>query len=130
VPPAVRELDVSILHSCSIDLRHQAEEVRQGGNIEHTIDAHAAAAVASGAADGAFMMAAPTVHDVERAATGATMPEKSLYFFPSCSLLVMNRSTIYSRPPLHTPVQAKIETVLARAKPELMHTALVRRTRR
>jgi uncharacterized protein (DUF1015 family) len=95
VPPAVRELDVSILHTLVLDriFGIKPEEVRQGGNIEYTIDAHAAAAtVASGAADGAFMMAAPTVHDVERVCnTGATMPEKSTYFFPKLLTgLVMN----------------------------------------
>jgi uncharacterized protein (DUF1015 family) len=95
VPPAVRELDVSILHTLVLDriFDIKPEEVRQGGNIEYTIDAHAAAAaVASGAADGAFIMAAPTVHDVERVCnTGATMPEKSTYFFPKLLTgLVMN----------------------------------------
>jgi uncharacterized protein (DUF1015 family) len=95
VPPAVGELDVSILHTLVLDriFGIKPEEVRQGGNIEYTIDAHrAAATVASGAADGAFMMAAPTVHDVERVCnTGATMPEKSTYFFPKLLTgLVMN----------------------------------------
>jgi uncharacterized protein (DUF1015 family) len=95
VPPAVRELDVSILHTLVLDriFGIKPDEVRQGGNIEYTIDAHRAAAeVASGAADGAFIMAAPTVHDVERVCNaGATMPEKSTYFFPKLLTgLVMN----------------------------------------
>ena len=38
-------------------------------------------------------MTAPTVHDVERVChTGATMPEKSTYFYPKLLTgLVMNR---------------------------------------
>jgi uncharacterized protein (DUF1015 family) len=96
VPPAVRELDVSILHTLVLDriFGIQPDEVRKGGNIEYTIDAPAAAAaVTSSAADGAFIMAAPTVHDVERVCdSGATMPEKSTYFFPKLLTgLVMNR---------------------------------------
>jgi uncharacterized protein (DUF1015 family) len=95
LPPAVRELDVSILHTLVLDriFGIKPDEVRKGGNIEYTIDAHAAAAaVVSGAADGAFIMAAPTVHDVERVCNaGATMPEKSTYFFPKLLTgLVMN----------------------------------------
>jgi uncharacterized protein (DUF1015 family) len=95
VPPAVRELDVSILHTLVLDriFGIKPDEVRQGGNIEYTIDAQGAAAeVASGTADGAFIMAAPTVHDVERVCNaGATMPEKSTYFFPKLLTgLVMN----------------------------------------
>jgi len=95
VPPAVRELDVSILQTLVLDriFGIKPDEVRKGGNIEYTIDAHAAAAaVVSGAADGAFIMTAPTVHDVERVCNaGATMPEKSTYFFPKLLTgLVMN----------------------------------------
>jgi uncharacterized protein (DUF1015 family) len=95
VPPAVRELDVSILHTLVLDriFGLKPDEVRQGGNIEYTIDAQGAAAeVASGTADGAFIMAAPTIHDVERVCNaGATMPEKSTYFFPKLLTgLVMN----------------------------------------
>jgi uncharacterized protein (DUF1015 family) len=69
------------------------DAVRKGDNIEYTIDAEGMVAeVAAGAADGAFIMAAPTVHDVERVCdAGATMPEKSTYFFPKLLTgLVMN----------------------------------------
>jgi uncharacterized protein (DUF1015 family) len=95
VPPAVRELDVSILHTLVLDgfFGIKPDAVRKRGNIEYTIDAHGAVAeVVSGAADGAFIMAAPTVHDVERVCdAGATMPEKSTYFFPKLLTgLVMN----------------------------------------
>jgi uncharacterized protein (DUF1015 family) len=92
---AVRELDVSILHALILDriFGIKPDEIRKGGNIEYTIDARGAIAeVAAGGADGAFLMAAPTVHDVERVCnTGATMPEKSTYFFPKLLTgLVMN----------------------------------------
>jgi uncharacterized protein (DUF1015 family) len=85
-PPAVRELDVSILHALVFDhiFGLKPDAIRAGGNLEYTIDARGAlAAVGSGAADGAFLMAPPTVADVEGVcASGATMPEKSTYFHP------------------------------------------------
>jgi uncharacterized protein (DUF1015 family) len=95
VPGAVRELDVSILHVLVFDriFGIRPDEVRKGGNIEYTIDARGALAeVTAGRADGAFLMAAPTVQDVERVCdAGATMPEKSTYFFPKLLTgLVMN----------------------------------------
>ena len=94
-PAAVRDLDVSILHAMVFEriFAINPDEVRRGGNLEYTIDApRALGEVAAGAADGAFLMAPPTVHDVERVcATGATMPEKSTYFFPKLLTgLVMN----------------------------------------
>ncbi|MBF6558741.1 MAG: DUF1015 domain-containing protein [Candidatus Binataceae bacterium] len=95
VPAAVRELDVSILHTLVFDrlLGIKPDEVRAGGNLEYTIDAPAALAeVAAGRADGAFIMNAPTVDDVAAVcAVGATMPEKSTYFQPKLLTgLVMN----------------------------------------
>jgi uncharacterized protein (DUF1015 family) len=95
VPVAVRELDVSILHTLVFQriFGIKPDEVRKGGNIEYTIDAgKAVAEVQSGSADGAFIMAPPTVNDVERVCSaGATMPEKSTYFFPKLLTgLVMN----------------------------------------
>ncbi len=94
-PAAVRDLDVSILHAMIFEriFAIKPDEVRKGGNLEYTIDARKAIAeVAAGVADGAFIMAAPTVHDVEWVcATGVTMPEKSTYFFPKLLTgLVMN----------------------------------------
>jgi uncharacterized protein (DUF1015 family) len=94
-PPAVRDLEVSILQMLIFEriFAITPEQVRQGGNVEYTIDAAAALAeVASGAADGAFMMNPPTVEDVARvSAAGATMPEKSTYFFPKLLTgLIMN----------------------------------------
>jgi uncharacterized protein (DUF1015 family) len=96
VPKEVRELDVSILHTLVLDriFGLKPDEVRKGGNIEYTIDARAAlAAVERGEADGAFLMNPPSVHDVERVCgAGATMPEKSTYFYPKLLTgLVMNR---------------------------------------
>ena len=86
VPEQVRQLDVSILHALVL---HQifgldAEAIKAGGNVEYTIDAAGALdAVASGRADGAFLMNPPSIADVERVSgAGATMPEKSTYFYP------------------------------------------------
>jgi uncharacterized protein (DUF1015 family) len=95
VPAAVRDLDVSILHAMVFEriFGITPDEVRKGGNLKYTIDLRGAVEeVMSGAADGAFIMAAPTVHDVERVCdTGATMPEKSTYFYPKLLTgLVMN----------------------------------------
>jgi uncharacterized protein (DUF1015 family) len=86
VPREVRELDVSILHALVFDriFGLKADAIRKGGNIEYTIDApRALASVADGRADGAFLMSPPSIQDVERVSlAGATMPEKSTYFFP------------------------------------------------
>jgi uncharacterized protein (DUF1015 family) len=95
VPAAVRELDVSLLHVLILEriFGIGPDEIRAGGNIEYTIDAQAALAeVIAGSADGAFLMNAPTVEDIERVSSaGATMPEKSTYFFPKLITgLVMN----------------------------------------
>ncbi|HVA81407.1 MAG TPA: DUF1015 domain-containing protein [Candidatus Binataceae bacterium] len=94
-PADVRALDVSVLHTMIFDriCSLTAAEIRKGGNIEYTIDAAAALeAVASGAADGAFLMNPPSIEDVERVSdAGATMPEKSTYFHPKLLTgLVMN----------------------------------------
>ncbi len=94
-PPPVRELDVTLLHAMIFDriFSLTAAQIRKGGNIEYTIDdAAALEAVASGAADGAFLMNPPSIEDVERVSdAGATMPEKSTYFHPKLLTgLVMN----------------------------------------
>ncbi len=96
VPKEVRELGVSILHTLVLDriFALRPDGVRKGGNIEYTIDARAAlAAVERGEAAGAFLMNPPSVHDVERVCgAGATMPEKSTYFYPKLLTgLVMNQ---------------------------------------
>jgi len=91
----VRELDVSILHGLVFEkiLGLRDFDVRAGGNIEYTIDSEAAFdSVAQGRADGAFFLNPPSILDVERVSdAGATMPEKSTYFFPKLLTgLVMN----------------------------------------
>ncbi len=95
-PAEVRDLDVAILHALIFDriFSLKPAEIRKGGGgIEYTIDAGAALdKVANGAADGAFLMNAPTISDVERVSDAdATMPEKSTYFYPKLLTgLVMN----------------------------------------
>jgi uncharacterized protein (DUF1015 family) len=85
-PSVVRELDVSILHALVFDriFGVKADAIKAGGNLEYTIDAAGALdAVSSGRADGAFLMNPPSIEDVQRVSdSGATMPEKSTYFFP------------------------------------------------
>jgi uncharacterized protein (DUF1015 family) len=86
-PPVVRELDVSILHAMVFDriFSIKPEAIKAGGNLEYTIDASGAldAVSASGRADGAFLMNPPSIEDVQRVSdSGATMPEKSTYFYP------------------------------------------------
>jgi uncharacterized protein (DUF1015 family) len=95
VPPALRELDVSILHALIFAriFGIQPEDVRKGDNIEYTIDAEQALReVAAGSADGAFLMNPPTAEDIARVSeSGAIMPEKSTYFFPKLATgLIMN----------------------------------------
>ena len=86
VPAEVRELDVTMLHTLVFDqlFSLKAAEIRKGGNIEYTTDMNAALdAVREGRSDGAFLMNPPSITDVERVSdAGATMPEKSTYFFP------------------------------------------------
>jgi uncharacterized protein (DUF1015 family) len=85
-PVEVRSLDVTVLHTLIFDqiFSLKAAEIRKGGNLEYTIDANAALdAVRDGRADGAFLVNPPSITDVERVSdAGATMPEKSTYFFP------------------------------------------------
>jgi len=85
-PPEVRSLDVTVLHTLIFDqiFSLKAAEIRKGGNLEYTIDADAALdAVRDGRADGAFLVNPPSITDAERVSdAGATMPEKSTYFFP------------------------------------------------
>ena len=85
-PAEVRSLDVTVLHTLIFDqvFSLKAAEIRKGGNLEYTIDANAALdAVRDGRADGAFLVNPPSITDVERVSdAGATMPEKSTYFFP------------------------------------------------
>jgi hypothetical protein len=93
--PEVRELDVSILHGLVLEgiFGLGPAEISAGENLEYTIHAgEAIEAVLGGRADGAFLMNAPSIADVERVCdAGATMPEKSTYFYPKLVTgLVMN----------------------------------------
>jgi uncharacterized protein (DUF1015 family) len=85
-PEVVRELDVSILHAMVFDriFGVKPEAIKAGGNLEYTIDADGALdAISSARADGAFLMNPPSIEDVQRVSdSGATMPEKSTYFYP------------------------------------------------
>ena len=95
LPAAIRELDVSVLHTLVFNriLGLGEAEIKAGGNVEYTIDGEAAlAAVASAQASGAFLLNPPSIGGVERVSdSGATMPEKSTYFFPKLLTgLVMN----------------------------------------
>ena len=93
--PEVRSLDVSILHTIVFErlLGIGEAAVKSGSLIDYTIDARAAlASVRDGSASGAFLMNPPSITDVERVSdAGATMPEKSTYFYPKLLTgLVMN----------------------------------------
>jgi len=95
MPPEVRRLDVSVLHTLVLARLLGIDEaaVKSGAQIEYTIDARAAlAAVSDGRAAGVFLMNPPSITDVERVSdAGATMPEKSTYFYPKLLTgLVMN----------------------------------------
>jgi uncharacterized protein (DUF1015 family) len=95
MPPEVRRLDVSVLHTLVLARLLGIDEaaVKSGDQIEYTVDARAAlAAVNQGKAAGAFLMNPPSIADVERVSdAGATMPEKSTYFYPKLLTgLVMN----------------------------------------
>lgn len=82
----VRKLDVAVLHALILNeiLGITPQMVRSGNNISYIIDGREAlSAVSSGAAAGAFLLNPPTVHQVEKVSNaGATMPEKSTYFYP------------------------------------------------
>jgi uncharacterized protein (DUF1015 family) len=82
----VRQLDVAVLHALIFEelLGITREMVRAGDNVSYTIDGSAALNdFAAGTVDGVFLLNPPTVYDVERVSNaGATMPEKSTYFYP------------------------------------------------
>jgi len=91
----VRKLDVAVLHALILDeiLGITPQMVRSGDNISYTIDGRSAlASIVAGEAAGAFLLSPPTVYDVEKVSdAGATMPEKSTYFYPKLQTgLLMN----------------------------------------
>ena len=91
----VPKLDVAVLHALILDemLGITPQMVRNGDNVSYLTDASSALEdVVSGAAAGAFLLCPPTVYDVEKVSSaGATMPEKSTYFYPKLQTgLLMN----------------------------------------
>ncbi|HYB89705.1 MAG TPA: DUF1015 domain-containing protein [Candidatus Binataceae bacterium] len=93
--PELRDLDVSLLHALVFEriLSLSAAEIGKGGIVDYTVDAAGALdAVRDGRAAGAFLMNPPSIRDLERVTdAGATMPEKSTYFYPKLLTgLVMN----------------------------------------
>jgi uncharacterized protein (DUF1015 family) len=80
LPPAVRALDVALLHRAVLEPRLGVDA--EGLAFTHD-DAEAVAAVARGTAAAAFLVNPPSIAQV-RAVCGAgeLMPEKSTYFFP------------------------------------------------
>jgi len=95
LPPEVKELDVTILHSVILKdlLGISVEAQEQKRNLEYVRDAQEAyQSVLRGQAQLAFVMNATKIHQVRSVArAGSTMPQKSTYFYPKLvSGLVMN----------------------------------------
>lgn len=95
LPVQVKELDVTVLHSVIFRgmLGISAEAQEQKRNIEYVRNAEDAfAAVDTGKAQIACLMNATKIEEVRAVArAGATMPQKSTYFFPKLvSGLVIN----------------------------------------
>ena len=95
LPPEVRELDVTILHSLILKdlLGISMEAQEQKRNLNYVRDAQEAyQSVLKGHAQLAFVMNATKIHQVRSVArAGFTMPQKSTYFYPKLvSGLVMN----------------------------------------
>ena len=95
IPPEVKVLDVTILHSLIIKdmLGISVEAQEQKTNLEYVKDARQAIdLVETGHAQLALLMNATKIEQVRAVATaGHTMPQKSTYFFPKLlSGLVIN----------------------------------------
>jgi len=95
LPPEVKELDVTILHSLILKdlLGISMEAQEQKRNLNYVRDAQEAyQSVLKGHAQLAFVMNATKIHQVRSVArAGFTMPQKSTYFYPKLvSGLVMN----------------------------------------
>jgi uncharacterized protein (DUF1015 family) len=80
VPPAVATLDVALLHGVILEPLLGLT----GEDLEFTHDdLEAIEAVEKGRAHAAFLLNAPTMHDVRDVClAGETMPQKSTYFYP------------------------------------------------
>jgi uncharacterized protein (DUF1015 family) len=80
LPPALRTLDVSLLHGLVLGPLLRVETERLAFTHE---DEEAAEAVAAGRAAAAFLLNPPTMTEVRAVClAGELMPEKSTYFFP------------------------------------------------
>ena len=80
LPPALRTLDVSLLHGLVLGPLLRVETARLAFTHE---DEEAAEAVADGRAAAAFLLNPPTMTEVRAVClAGELMPEKSTYFFP------------------------------------------------
>ena len=80
LPPALRSLDVSLLHGLVLGPLLRVETERLAFTHE---DEEAAEAVAAGRAAAAFLLNPPTMTEVRAVClAGELMPEKSTYFFP------------------------------------------------
>ncbi len=87
LPPPTRKLDVSILHQVVFKQVLGLEEawLKTEGNIAYTHEAESALNAVAQAAGGtaAFLLNPPLLREIEEVSeAGATMPEKSTYFFP------------------------------------------------
>jgi uncharacterized protein (DUF1015 family) len=87
LPAPTRSLDVSILHHLVLKQVLGLDEawLKTEGNIEYTPDADVAlsAAVEDDGADAVFLLNPPSLREIEEVSkAGATMPEKSTYFYP------------------------------------------------
>lgn len=92
---AVRELDVSVLHSLILEqhLKIDKENMAKQINLTYTRSAEEALEAAKGAANCAFLLNPTRVEEIAAvAAAGDKMPQKSTYFYPKLITgMVMNK---------------------------------------
>ena len=86
IPPEVRELDVTLLHSYVLEdllkISHESQERKE--HLEYVKNVEEAdEAIQSGRAQLAFLMNATKLEQIRRVAkAGHTMPQKSTFFYP------------------------------------------------
>ncbi len=92
---ALRELDVSILHSLLLEriLKIDKENMANQKNLTYTRNADEAFAAAEGAANACFILNPTRVEEIAAVSqAGEKMPQKSTYFYPKLITgLVMNK---------------------------------------
>ena len=92
---AVRELDVSVLHSLILEqhLKIDKENMAKQINLTYTRSTDEALAAAKGSANCAFLLNPTRVEEIAAvAAAGDKMPQKSTYFYPKLITgMVMNK---------------------------------------